>query len=456
MCKKRKKIKEIEVKEELLPAVSDVIEDKLKKNDEDLVEKNNDVPDSVSEEEKADKEEQYIKEKLDGAEQTVKKASQKKKKIINLVFFLVNIGVVAGILMYQLWGVGDGFVPLSGLNLKAIPFILIFVVFILCMVFDTLVISYLVKKDTGKSQFAICFKTANIGRYYDDITPLATGGQPFEVAYLKKHGVSAAASLSIPIAKSIFQQFGLFILSLVGLITSFITPGFDTFVSVTSIVGFVLSFSVLFITIFLSISKKIGKKLVVGSLKLLKKMKIIKNYEKQYQRVTNYVESFQSIMQQYAKSPKDFIILFTTTFTRLLLYYTVPFLIYCCFNEFDISLLYKLFIMGVLVELSASFFPLPGGTGMNEISFSAMLQPYLSTGQLFWGLLFWRSFTYYGNILVGLIILCYDFAYGDRKFRWKKKQLELQEESKVFKQTQIQKFRKERDIRRKRMSKAKA
>ena len=61
----------------------------------------------------------------------------------------------------------------------------------------------------------------------------------------------------------------------------------------------------LFLTIFLSVSKNVGKKLVAKTLKLLQKMKIVKNYEKQYQRVSNYVEDYQNIMRAYVKNKKE-------------------------------------------------------------------------------------------------------------------------------------------------------
>jgi len=40
--------------------------------------------------------------KLDEAEQSVSKQKSKKSKIINIIFFIANIAIVAGILIYQL------------------------------------------------------------------------------------------------------------------------------------------------------------------------------------------------------------------------------------------------------------------------------------------------------------------------------------------------------------------
>ena len=380
---------------------------------------------------------------LDEAEQKVSKGSQKKKKIINLVFFLINIGIVAGLLAYQL--TREAFVSLKGLNLDVLFLFLLILCFVGTEFFDAGFYSYLIKKDTKNNHPVIAFKTHAFGKYYDCITPMAVGGQPFQVAYLKNHGVSATASLSIPVAKMVFQQLVFFIVSIIALIVSSIDSSFGSFVSISSIIGFVVSFAWLFLIIFLSISKNIGKKLVVKVLKLLQKIKIIKNYEKQYQRVTKYVSDYQSIIKEYMKNPRNFVVLFLLSLIRALLNYTLPFLIYSCFfpgGTFE--LFFRFFVCGVLIDLASSFFPLPGGTGMNELTFGALFGTFFSGGRLFWAIIFWRMVTYYFHIIIGISIMSYDVAYGNRKYKWSKKQLELQQESLKFKQIQIQNFRNER------------
>ena len=78
-------------------------------------------------------------------------------------------------------------------------------------------------------------------------------------------------------------------------------------ISVASYIGFMLNTFVLVFALILSLSKKIGKKLVVKGLKLLQKMRIVKNYEKQYERVMNVVGGYQTTMTEYAKSKIFFI-----------------------------------------------------------------------------------------------------------------------------------------------------
>ena len=399
------------------------------------------------------------KQKLDEIEQSMSKQNSKKSKITNLIFFILNIVVVGGLLIYQISK--ESFVPLTGIKLNAFPFLIVCLLFLGTILMDTFGVSYLIKQGTGRWRFATAYKVTQIGKYYDAVTPMATGGQPFQITYLKSHGVPIHNSLSIPLAKYVFGQISWVVLSLVCLIISFTDKSYGTFVSIMSIIGFVLSFIVLSATIFLSVCKTVGKKLVVRILKLLYKMKIVKNYDKQYEKITKYIGDFQDVMKQYAKSPKDFIIMFFSTLVSNLIRYSIPFFVVGIFvPNIGAEYYLKLLVMTVLVDLSASFFPMPGGTGLNEISFTAafggVIESFQNSGYigevsgiLIWVLLIWRFFSYYLYLIQGVTILSYDIAYGNKKYKWLVKKENLVEESMVFKQNQINKFRAERAKRRK-------
>ncbi len=381
------------------------------------------------------------KKKLDEVDQSVSKQKTKKSKIINLVFFFVNLAVVGGILTYQL--LNEDFVPISGLSLDVASLLMIVLLIVVIVLLESFLMSYLIKQSTGKWCFGTSFKVTHIGRYYDAVTPMATGGQPFQISYLKSRGHPIHTSLSIPLSKYLFGQIAWVLLSLACLIVSWTDKSFGTFVSITSLVGFILGFVVLAATIFLSVCKTVGKKLVVKILRLLYKMKIIKNYDKQYEKITKYISDYQDVMKQYAKSPKDFAVMTLTSILKLLVTYSIPFFIVKTFVPgLEGIQFFRLFVMTCLVDVASSFFPLPGGTGMNEISFTTAFAALgIQSDVLVWVLLLWRFCSYYFYLVLGVCILSYDMAYGNRKYRWQVRKNYLAEESAVFKQEQINRFR---------------
>lgn len=318
------------------------------------------------------------------------------------------------------------------------------------MLTDMLGFGYLLKQSTGKSRLGFAFKLNELGRYYDAITPMAAGGQPFEITYLKSRGVPVHTALSIPLAKYLFSQIAWVIVSFICLIISFVDNSYGTFVSIMSIIGFVCGFFMLALTLFLSICKTVGKKLVVKGLKLLQKMKIVKNYDKQYEKVTKYISDFQDVMKQYAKSPKDFIVMMFLSLAKLVLNYSIPYFVVMVFMPgLEPSLYVRLMVLSVLVDVSASFFPTPGGAGISEISFASAFGSVVGENNvLVWVILLWRFYSYYIYLLKGIIVLSYDMAYGNRKYKWQVKREKLVEESMVFKQSQIDKFRADRAKRR--------
>lgn len=425
--------------------IEEKIEDLVEVIDEDMVEE---------QESSEDKSLQIQKQKLDEMEQAVSKQKSKKSKILNIVFFIVNLVVVAGILTYQL--LKEDLQPLKGINLNFSNLLITLLLLGGVVLTESAVFSYLLKQTTGKYRFATGYKVSQIGKYYDSVTPMATGGQPFQVSYLKSRGVPVHGSLSIPMAKYVFSQIAWVLLSLICLIISYTNKSYGAFVSVTSTLGFVLSSLLLFVTIFLSVCKTVGKKLLVRILKILHKMKIVKNYDKQYEKLTKYISDFQDIMKQYAKSPKDFLILTFLSIAKNVINYSMPFFIAKFFDSGVEGAMYiKLFVMSILVDLSSSFFPLPGGTGMNEISFSKAFEMVMgTTNTLVWVLLLWRFCSYYFYLVQGICILSYDIAYGNRKYKWVVRRDNLAEESMVFKQEQINRFKLDRAKRRKNKNKS--
>ena len=78
--------------------------------------------------------------------------------------------------------------------------------------------AYLLKVYTGKFRFPVAVKTMLLGKYYDGITPLSTGGQPFQIYYLHKKEISRGAATATPIVKYIVSIFFLTALSITLLI----------------------------------------------------------------------------------------------------------------------------------------------------------------------------------------------------------------------------------------------
>ncbi|MDY2696436.1 MAG: lysylphosphatidylglycerol synthase transmembrane domain-containing protein [Eubacteriales bacterium] len=393
----------------------------------------------------AENQEKEMQDKLGEVNQEVAKQGSKKKKITNLLLFVANIVVVAIILVYQLSNSeveSLGNIIASGLFRWQYIF-LILVAFIATMLIDAFRTSSLLKQSIGKRQYSLCYKMCALGRYWDSITPLSSGGEPFQIYYLNKHNVKAGNAISVTMARYIIYQLSWLIMGICATIYATKFYGETNLVSVASFVGFGLNAALLIGTWILSRSKKLGKILVVKTLKLLHKMHIVKNYEKQYDKVMSTVSGFQNTMAKYTKNIFSFIGLVFSQILQFVVQYTIPYLVFLSLGGTpDASTWIAMVLLNVLIDLAASFIPLPGGTGMSEVSFTIVFGNLFPNGTAFWGLLLWRFMTYYSYLVQGIGVTIYDYVWGDKKFEWQKKKWELETESAKFKQNQVKKYNK--------------
>ena len=138
--------------------------------------------------------------KLDLELKAQKKA--KRKKIINILTFVFNIALLAGILIWQLSKENpDDIIPPNWIYIGVLVGM-----FALLMLIETLKMFILIRKTTKQNRFCLAYKVSALGRYYDNITPMATGGQPFQMIYMNRRGIRGDVSTSIPLMKYITWQ----------------------------------------------------------------------------------------------------------------------------------------------------------------------------------------------------------------------------------------------------------
>lgn len=340
-----------------------------------------------------------------------------KSKIINICFFVVSLFILVGTLIYQRnkYGVAD-ITSLSGVRYKYIFYILL--VFGLVMVFDSLRTHVLIYKATKLHRPFLSYKSTAICRYYDCITPFSFGGQPFQIFYLNSRGVKAGIASSVPLAKYMFSQISFCIISLVMLIIGVTKYNESVEVVVTwSIISLCISIFFLFVIVFLSMSKRVAPKITMWFINVLHKLKLVKNPKLTFTKTIRQITEYRRSIIYYLKSFWTSLFTFALSILIILLKATIPYLIYCFLVPNPSVSFTLIFIKFLLCELASTYIPLPGGSGMAEISFNSLFASLFldNSGSIFWALLIYRIATYYLYIVQGLGVIVYDIAYGDRK-----------------------------------------
>lgn len=342
---------------------------------------------------------------------------QNKKRNFSIWFFIANIVVIACIFTYNALtgGVSDIRDLFTGETYWRYLFIGIGI-YVLLLIIDSLKFAQLIHKGTGRFRFWTSFKTHLLGKYYDNLTPMSTGGQPFQIFYLKSRGIRSDIATTIPLAKFIVWQFvNAFICAFV-LITQRHFYADKNWIVVTlawaSLAG--MLFIVLSVLL-LSLSKKVMPKFVMSILKFGQKIKLVKNYKATFRRVLRFVREYQVSMKSYIKHFPTMVTQILTSIVTIFLNALIPFFIYKAFNPFGLIGPLEIITNLLICDMASSLFPLPGGSGAAELSFATVFAKYFPSNFLVWALVMWRLVSYYSYIVFGALVLGYDTIWGNRK-----------------------------------------
>lgn len=392
------------------------------------------------------KEEKQLSE-IQNTEVVQKKPKTRKKKLLSLGFFLLNIGIIAGVLWWQISQDGQGFESLSNITNVNWWYILAAVgCFSAGLLIDQIRYCFLLFKGTGLFRPCMTSKLAIVGRHYDIITPLGSGGQPFEIYYLNKYGTKAGEAISITMGKYIFHQIAYFMFITVVLFSNLqvsdVNNIFGGVLVTMSWIGYVIIAIVILGITLISLNRRMGAGLVIGILKLLYKMKIVKNYNSAFRKVMKTVNEWQGTMKVYKKSAITWVFCILISLCYFAIIYSIPYFVYCAFMGPNPSLWVTMVTAAIMVDLASVYNPLPVSAGTSELSFSALFASFFD-GSVFWPLFIWKFIYTYLYMIVGMGVITYDFAIGNRRLeKYKDKWLNPPYKEKVLQIRQERQLRK--------------
>jgi len=337
------------------------------------------------------------------------KMQEKKKKKTSWIFLLINVLIVGGILIYTL--LTQETKPLSTLLAENPYYRFLWLslgVMVVFYVAEGLCYSLLLKQTTGKFSFGLGIKTALVGKYWDSITPFGSGGQIMQITYLNGKEKGADVSTSVIVGKYLLFQIAYTMIGLTVVIVPYDFLASSAVIKYMALVGVILNTLVFAFILLVSTNRKACSVLVVGGLKLLAKLKIIKNYQQSLINSLKFIKNYQNSMKHFIKKPFLILAEVLLNIISLVCVAFVAYLIYKVFNPFGNIGAIKIITMSFLCTFATTFIPIPGGSGAAEVSFVAMFSQLFTSGTTFWALMFWRFFTYYLFIIAGFSLTIFE------------------------------------------------
>ena len=275
-----------------------------------------------------------------------------------------------------------------------------FLMIILC---ETLKYFFMLRSCTKRNMVKTAFEVGVLGKYYDFITPSGSGGQPFQMYFLKKNGLTAGVSGALPIVGFLTNQVAFIVIAIVLFIMRL--PYIETGVAgdLAAGIGIICYSAVPTLMLLFSIFPKIATSLVSWFIKLLAKIKLVKEPEVKVKKVCDTFAEYREKLAFMAKSNSVMVLTFVFSVLAQLANAIVPYFVLVACGVDNASVI-DIITLSFYVYATVTYIPTPGSTGAAEGAFYLVFNQ-LSDGILFWGTLIWRFFTYYLFILLGMLVM---------------------------------------------------
>ncbi len=325
------------------------------------------------------------------------------KKKLNIIILVL----ITGLVLY--FSLKDNFTETVNqiFTMNVWYLLLAFLFLILFWVFRTYPMYSFCKKIKKDFKFLSAIQLTLRTQFFNAVTPFATGGQPYQIYFLKQVGLDYAEATSVVLENFIVYQIALVILGLIALASNYALHIFDKVVLLQHLItlGFIINTLIIVIMFVIAFSKKINRYLVNFAITILTKLKIVKNKEQKLEEWEENITRFNKSAKILLKDKKSFIANIIYNFIALSSLYLIPlFVIYAMGN-------FTAFNAGIAIVTSAyimiigSFVPIPGGTGGLEFGFVQFYGHFVTGGTLSAMMLVWRFITYYFGMIVGSIAL---------------------------------------------------
>ena len=289
--------------------------------------------------------------------------------------------------------------------------------FVACYFLKGLKLSITCKSLTGKWHFWTCFKTAIVGHYYNSVTPLAVGGQPFEIYHLTKHGVHGGTATSLPVATYFLNQLAYVCLGILALVlfknnAMGIADNFggslSSAVSILAIVGLSFCMAMPLLIILFLMFPRVCAKIVHFILKIGTKLKLVKRPKETTYKTFKTVVHNTKCLKKIATKPLTLVSCFIisaleTIALSSIAFFTLKFFGLSIAGESVMSEWVQVVLICLILYNAISFIPTPGNSGAADLSFYALFQQNLMVGLAFPAMVSWRILSFYAFIVIGFI-----------------------------------------------------
>jgi len=280
------------------------------------------------------------------------------------------------------------------------------ILFAISYVFDALSYYFVVKQYKNDYTIKKAFRLNILTKFFNGITPLASGGQPLQLYELHKDEVKMHDASTIVIQFYIIYQIALVIISTICILLLVILKLFpvDSLIKHMLTFGYIVNLIILIILFMISLNRNLNKKVINFFIKILSKLHIIKDKEKWINKWSVSCDNFYNSAKLMLKNKWNFIRGVLLQMGQLVFLYSIPLLIALSIHENVSYNLIPIIVASSCVFLAGCFIPIPGATGGMEYAFAKFFKTIITKNSMKAVIILWRFITFFIPVIIGGII----------------------------------------------------
>lgn len=275
---------------------------------------------------------------------------------------------------------------------------------ILCMfiyiILEAQNIGRTLKKLNEKSTFIKNIKYALIGFFFSSVTPAASGGQPMQIYYMYKDGISVSNSTLALLLNLTSMQISTISIALVSLIFNY--KYLNKLLIILFIIGILLNSSALILLLIGVFSKRLSQWLIKVAIKILEFFKV-KNLDAKKEKFETELMKYQEGARYVKKNKILMVKILITTLVQFLVYYSVTYWTYRALGFSENNILKMISIQSILYA-TVSGIPSPGAVGVTEGAFTEIFRNIYPANVMSSAVLLNRGINFYLLVIVSGII----------------------------------------------------
>ena len=328
----------------------------------------------------------------------------KKNRIINYIGLIILTGIV----LY--FSLRKDFNRIISEIIHINPLLLLLALFLVFSYwfFRAVVLRNFVLKFKPNFRLFDAFRVHMSTIFFDQVTPFASGGQPYEIYKLtKEEKLPVSSSTNIVFQTFIVYQIAFLFLTLLAFLYNMIFRIYPINPLLRGLVtlGFVVNFVVGLVMFSVAFLEKFNNFLINLGIKILFKFKIIKDKQAQEEKWHQSTKNFHESATYLLKDKKNFINCILLNILSIIALYLVPIAIFYGINSGGSITGVETLVTTAYVSMLGSYIPLPGGTGGLEYGFIVFFGCFIVEPKLTAAMIIWRFVTYYIGIIVGAIFI---------------------------------------------------